>query len=135
MRQGVASGATRVTALNLQGDDQKSARAPLVEAQAARPFLDDLRIPQFGQSLQQILAGLAQMAPFRLRVEFSEAFGERPATAKSNAQIVNGPNREAVQRERLCGSDAAQGTLKRMRRKREVCGTIRSLRRHGGVTG
>ena len=135
MRQSAASGAARVTALDIERAHESGARRPIVEAQAAHPFLHDLRVPQVGQSIEEILAGLAQMAPFRMRVQLSETFGEGPATTKGNAQIVHGPHGEAVERERLFGSDAAQGTLQRTRRKRKVCGTIRSLRRHGGVTG
>jgi len=121
VRQRPAGGATRVTTVNVERIHEGGARRSLVEAQAVHPFFHDLRITQFGQPLQQILAGLAQMAPFRVRVKIGEAFGERAAAAESDTQIVNRFDSEAVHRERLFGSDAAQRTRKRTRRKRKIC--------------
>jgi hypothetical protein len=121
VRQGAAGGAARVTALHVERTHKSGARRSLVEAKAAHPFFHDLRIAQFGQPLQQILAGLAKMAPFRVWVQVGEAFSERPAAAKSNAQIVNGRDAEPVRCERLFGSDAAQRAFERTRRKRKIC--------------
>jgi hypothetical protein len=120
-RQSPAGAAPRVAALHLERTHEKSARPSLLETEAARPFFRDLGITQFGQALQQILAGLSQVTPLRVRVQIREAFGERAAAAQSNAQIVNRLDREAIHRERLFGSDAAQRTFKRTARKGKIC--------------
>ena len=117
MSQGLAGTAPRAPLVAFEGIQETRAGRPLIEAQTARPFLDDLAIAQFRHAVQQILAGLPQVAPIRVRVQFRKAFGERPAAAQSDAQVVHGFRRKVLNGKRLLSSNAAQRPFKRARQQ------------------
>lgn len=64
---------------------KSGAGGSFVKPQAAHPFIRNLRVTQLGQPPQKLLAGFAQVAPTRVRVENGKTLGERAAAAKSDA--------------------------------------------------